>query len=427
MTWKVSADPVDFDEAIAWFRKRVGMTKADFERLTAAAKRKAFTVANVAQLDLVSQTWAAIDEAIKKGTPLADFKKAIGAELRAAWQGKVDDPAWRLETVFRTNVQLAYGAGRFKQATHPDVASDRPVWMFDAILDGRETDICHACDGTKLPSDDDWWKSHLPPLHFNCRSSFTTLSEAQAGKITFVRPTASPLEGFGLPPTADEWQPDLKKYPKQLSLPFEQKQQAAPPPPPPSRLKDGVHFNTLSKVSAVKQELVDELLDAISDAETLKWFAANPLAELKFRERIPGARGMYVSPRFSPTGRRWIEIAVDRDATSYNRPWEPGKTFSISSSMPNRNAAIKATMRHEFGHHVGMLGGRGSTVDKLIEAAYRRARVAGVFITDYAKSDRDEYFAESYAAYYLRRSDLKKHDPNGFKMVEDVLKLRGIS
>lgn len=209
MTWKVSDDPVDFDEAIAWFRKRVKMTRAERDKLDAKARRQAFWVANIAQLDLVAETWAALDRAASNGTTLEDFKKEIGAKLEAAWRGSVDDPAWRLETIFRTNVQGAYGAGRYEQATHEDILEDHPIWMFDAILDGRETDICRACDGTKLPANDPWWKTHIAPLHYNCRSTFITLTEKEAGRITLVKPTATPQGGFGAAPddgeAIDQW------------------------------------------------------------------------------------------------------------------------------------------------------------------------------------------------------------------------------
>src|SRR6478672_2846629 len=105
--WPISADPVDPSEAIAWLRDRAPTFKAEFERLTAEAREKAFTVAGVAQLDLVAEAHRAVDAAVAQGVTLADFKKAIGPKLEAAWGSTVEDPAWRLETIFRTNVQLA--------------------------------------------------------------------------------------------------------------------------------------------------------------------------------------------------------------------------------------------------------------------------------------------------------------------------------
>lgn len=235
MAWKVSADPVDFEDAIAWFRKRVAMTRAERDRLTDEARLRSFWVSHVAQADIVAQAWKAIDKALATGTSLAQFKKEIGPALRSAWSGSVKDPAWRLETIFRTNVQSAYSAGRTRQALKPEVLEDRPVWMFDAILDGRETEICEACDNTKLQATHDWWRSHTPPLHFNCRSSVISLTPEQAGKLS-APPKASAQQGFGTPLRDDEpWTPEPTRYPEQLSFAFMAK--TAEPPPPPARLK----------------------------------------------------------------------------------------------------------------------------------------------------------------------------------------------
>lgn len=424
MTWKVTADPLDFDEAIAWFRKRVAVTKADFEQLSAEAKRKAFTVANVAQLDLVHHAWSAIDKALKDGVALEDFKKSIGDELRRAWAGSVDDPAWRLETVFRTNLQLAYNAGRHRQASHPDVAGDRPVWMFDAILDGRETDICRKCDETKLPSDHVWWKTHTPPLHFNCRSSFIALTDEQAGPIT-ANPTVDAAEGdFGLAPGADEWTPNLAAYPQQLSLPFQAKQHAAPPPPPALKLVEGVHVKKVLIKGKVSDATRDALLESISDAETLKWLETTPLEKLRFAEdaRVKRTRvnGWY-HPLYAE-----LEVCAARKPDTFGQTFDPGVSWSISKTQTTAERAAKATLRHELGHHVHLFEGRGTEVDLIVQKAYAKARAGSTTMTRYGAQDHDEYFAECYAAYYFRRPDLQKHDPNGFKMVEDVLTKRGI-
>ena len=223
MAWDVSPDPLDFEEAIAWFKSREVVSNDEFDALSARAKRKAFTVANVAQLDIVNQAWEAVDKAISKGTTLEDFKRDIADELEKAWGGTVDDPAWRLETIFRTNVQASYGAGRYEQATDPAVLDDRPVWMFDAVLDGRTTKVCRACDGTKLPASHPWWKSHVSPLHFNCRSTFTALTEEEAGKLTARPPKEQASDGFGLPPDESEWEPDTEKYPEELEVELSKK------------------------------------------------------------------------------------------------------------------------------------------------------------------------------------------------------------
>ena len=47
-------------------------------------------------------------------------------------------------------------------------------------------------------------------------------------------------------------------------------------------------------------------------------------------------------------------------------------------------------------------------------------------VTRYARTNKDEYFAESYAAYRSDPELLRENDPNGFEMVVEVLTLAGM-
>lgn len=225
MSWNVSDDPVDFDEAIAFFRDLVPVTDDEWEALTQAAREQAFTVAGVTQLDVVTQVWESIEKALSDATDFEDFVSEVGDALESAWQGSVANPGWRIETIFRTNVQKSYSRGRYKQATDPDTVEDRPYWMFDAVMDNRTTDTCEACDGTIRPADDSWWSTHTPPLHFNCRSTLITLTEEQAaamGGADAHPPRAAADDGFGAAPDDDDdddggdFEPDPDDYPRAL-------------------------------------------------------------------------------------------------------------------------------------------------------------------------------------------------------------------
>jgi SPP1 gp7 family putative phage head morphogenesis protein len=222
--WPLGFEAVDFDDAVEWFRKRTPITAEAYAELEAQAKRRAFTVAGVAELDTVADVWRGIDKAVASGTTFEDFKADVGAKLEKAWGG--DDP-WRLETIFRTNVQSAYGAGRWKAVTDPDVLESRPFLRFDAILDGRETPICRECDGTILPASHAWWNDHVVPLHFNCRSAILSLTADEIdeyGGETAKPSTRTPPDGFGLVPDgATDFKPDLSSYPEQLAFTFTEK------------------------------------------------------------------------------------------------------------------------------------------------------------------------------------------------------------
>lgn len=190
-------------EAIEWHRRRLPLTRAAFDALSAKAKQQAFTVSGAATLQLVVDVQDAIARALRDGTGLDEFKAAVEQSLTAAWVGTPTDPATRLETIFRTTTQSAYNAGRYEQATEPDTAAVRPFWQFDAVVDGRTTSGCKQANGTVLPSDDPWWQRAIPPLHHRCRSTFHPLRKSQAERIgiTTRPPSVTAEEGFGQPPT----------------------------------------------------------------------------------------------------------------------------------------------------------------------------------------------------------------------------------
>ncbi len=203
-----------------FFRARVPMHKTQWLELGTEARQRGFTVADVAQLDVIHQVWLALDDSIARGDPFAEFKQAVTPALTAEWAGSVESPPARIETIFRTNVMAANNAGRHAQMTDPVVAERRPFWQYVDIDDQRECPICTACHGTILPMSDPWWQTHSPPLHFQCRCRTRPLTSAQAESmgVTVAPIPDAAQDGFGAPPAAHEpFMVDLSKYPPELA------------------------------------------------------------------------------------------------------------------------------------------------------------------------------------------------------------------
>lgn len=97
----ISPDPIRFEEAIAAIRRRVPMTEDVFDLLEADEQEFAFTVANVAQLDMVVDVYEAVERAVADGRTLQDFKADVGDALERAW-GE-EDPA-RIECLTGDNL-----------------------------------------------------------------------------------------------------------------------------------------------------------------------------------------------------------------------------------------------------------------------------------------------------------------------------------
>lgn len=214
MAWAVSIDPVLFEEAVTWFRRRVPLPKDEWEKMSIRAQRKAFTVAAVADMDLLEDTKRSLDAAMSEGHSFEEWRDGIGDRLRAAWstafkKQRPKNPGALLETIFRTNVQQSYSAGRYRQLTSPAVLAARPFWMYDAVLDDRTTGGCRELNGAVLPATDPFWDTHTPPLHFRCRSGLRSLREDQARErgVATAPPENDAQEGFGQPPMASDWRP----------------------------------------------------------------------------------------------------------------------------------------------------------------------------------------------------------------------------
>ncbi len=217
---KAPWDVVRFDEAVLWFRSRLpNLSDDEWLKLLTQTGFESKTWASKAQLDLVAQVWAGIDTAIEQGGTFAEFKAKLTDDVRAAWGGQAQVDASRLETIFRTNVQMAYGAGRVEQLQDPDVLESRPFWRYSAIHDARTSEICKACDGVVLPANHPWWSSHQPPLHHRCRCSIISMRATAAERrgITTSPTDMEASTGFGNVEKVREFRPSTKDYPPELA------------------------------------------------------------------------------------------------------------------------------------------------------------------------------------------------------------------
>jgi SPP1 gp7 family putative phage head morphogenesis protein len=73
-----------------------------------------------------------------------------------------------LQNVFRTNVQSAYGAGRFRAMTDPDVLEERPYVEYRTVGDARVRESHRALEGKVFDARSDEWHTIAPPNGYNC-------------------------------------------------------------------------------------------------------------------------------------------------------------------------------------------------------------------------------------------------------------------
>jgi len=214
-----SVDPTNPLAAIDYFRSKALMTDEAFEEDAAANHAKSFMLAGVADLDVIDHVFRELDKSIATGTDFREFKASCKESLENAWGGTVANPGWRLETIFRTNIQSAYQAGRYKEAREGQ--ADRPYGFFSFVDDDRQSDICgdlaDQFEGKAIALDDPIWNKVWPPNHYNERTDVVTLTEGEALEQGVLDhedvPDSEDVEvAEGFDQTPDSYEPDPEEY-----------------------------------------------------------------------------------------------------------------------------------------------------------------------------------------------------------------------
>lgn len=162
-------------EALAFWRAKVPLGAAEFQALSDQARQRAFAVSGLARRDQVELVHAALTEALEQGLPLAAFKKKLAPLLeQKGWTGQ---KAWRVENIYRTNLQTAYQAGRYAQLQA--TVKGRPFWRYLAVKDSRTRPAHLALHGRVFPHDHEFWRTWYPPNGFMCRCTVQSLSQRQ--------------------------------------------------------------------------------------------------------------------------------------------------------------------------------------------------------------------------------------------------------
>lgn len=178
------------EKAVAYLKSKGYAITWNWQEMLDQAHDQAFTVAKAMRLDLLSDIRGALETALQDGQTLKQFIAALQPTLESqGWWGQqviVDSQGVgelvqlgsprRLKTIYQTNLQSAYMAGR--KASMEETADTHPFWRYVAILDGKTRPSHRALSGQVYRHDDPVWSAIYPPNGFNCRCRVTALSQS---------------------------------------------------------------------------------------------------------------------------------------------------------------------------------------------------------------------------------------------------------
>jgi SPP1 gp7 family putative phage head morphogenesis protein len=161
-----------FPEVADEFLQKDILTKEQWQALTGAARRRAFTIARIQSEALLELFRDELEKQLRSGADLGRFVSAIRKRAESAGfifaREELLTPS-HMETVFRTNVMDGYNSGRHRRMQQPEMVDAFPGRRIVAVIDER-TRVTHAAANDRvLSATDGFWTRAYPPFGFNCR------------------------------------------------------------------------------------------------------------------------------------------------------------------------------------------------------------------------------------------------------------------
>ncbi|WP_288402320.1 phage minor head protein [uncultured Acinetobacter sp.] len=165
--------PLSFLEAIQFAVSRKIVLPDEFYKLDLNTRQMATTVSFLSGIEQIETVIKSVNQVLIDGGTFNDFKKLVEEN-----EIILSEPY--LKNVFRTNIQTAYGHGRWQQQQRNK--AKRPYLMYVAINDSRVRPSHLALNRIIRHIDDPFWLKYYAPWDFMCRCTIIALTEEQALK-----------------------------------------------------------------------------------------------------------------------------------------------------------------------------------------------------------------------------------------------------
>ena len=197
------------EQAIKYLKSKGYKFSWDWHEAWQNAHTRSFTVAKVMREDILTDIREIVQKSLDEGITLQQFTKELKPKLidkgwwvaisgtpeevrdellkrklikKASLIPAGDEPITiqlgslrRLKTIYRTNIQTSYMAGRYKSQI--DNIDNRPYWQYVAVMDKRTRPTHAQLNGRVFRYDDPFWDSFYPPNGWGCRCRVRALSD----------------------------------------------------------------------------------------------------------------------------------------------------------------------------------------------------------------------------------------------------------
>ena len=153
-----------------------GIHDLDLDAIRKKFNTQAFNVVSKASKAVDSELRDFVSELIASGMHVRKAVSELTSKFTAL--GLTVKNSYQLETIFRTQSQLAYNAARWTAEQNPDIQEILWGYTYVTVGDDRVRPEHAALDGMTLPKDDKRWDLFWPPNGWSCRCQVISIFEA---------------------------------------------------------------------------------------------------------------------------------------------------------------------------------------------------------------------------------------------------------
>lgn len=156
-----------FEQAAKFAEKRAKLSPYRMRKLRDLYTREAVSVSGRITGELERKVQKAVAKAIRANVHTAQGTQMIRDAFDAA--GVTPKNAGTFETIFRTQVSIAYNAARMHANDRPEIREILWGYRYNTVGDDRVRPTHRAMNGVRAPVDDPLWAIWTPPCGYRCR------------------------------------------------------------------------------------------------------------------------------------------------------------------------------------------------------------------------------------------------------------------
>jgi hypothetical protein len=203
------------EEAVKNLSERNVLTRPEYDRMDAAARAKAFTVANAEATETLAKIRDALAENVAEGADYEAFREKVLSDV----EPNTFLSEGHMENVWRTNVQTGFSDGQMVVLNHPFIRDGFPYATYNSIHDDRRRPEHGEMEklgiqGTNVYRiDDPVFQLFRPPWGYNERCNWSPMTVLHAAERGIAEAKQWLASGIEPSPPAFVRMPDFRPPP----------------------------------------------------------------------------------------------------------------------------------------------------------------------------------------------------------------------